>query len=76
MRILRIFNELMREGTLPDEPPSLFLVGRETGTHLHGLSARNDEEDQETPFQDMDAQQLAETTAWLRLFVRQASKRG
>ena len=33
------------------------------------------EEDLETPFQAMDAQQLAEKTAWLGLFVREASKR-
>jgi hypothetical protein len=35
----------------------------------------NDEEDQETPFQEMGAQQLAEKTAWVKLFLRQASKR-
>ena len=34
------------------------------------------EEDLETPFQAMDAQQLAEKTAWLGLFVHEASKRG
>ena len=52
MRILRIFNKLMREGKLPEEERGLFLVGRETGTNLYRLSARNDEEDQETPFQE------------------------
>ena len=36
----------------------------------------NDEGGEETPFQEMDTQQLTETTAWLRRFVRQASKRG
>jgi hypothetical protein len=46
MRILRIFNELMREGTLPDEEPGLFLVSREAGRKLYGLSAMDDEEDQ------------------------------
>ena len=35
-----------------------------------------DEEDQEAPFQELDGNQLAEKTAWLRLFVREASKRG
>jgi hypothetical protein len=52
MRILRIFNELMREGTLPDEEPGLFLVSREAGRKLYRLSAMDDEEDQETPFRD------------------------
>ena len=54
MRILRIFNELMREGTLPDEEPGLFLVSREMGRKLYRVSAMDDEEDQETPFQEMD----------------------
>jgi hypothetical protein len=36
----------------------------------------DDEEDQETPFQEMDAHQLAEKTAWVRLFIREANKRG
>jgi hypothetical protein len=36
----------------------------------------SDEEDQETPFQEMDAHQLAAKTAWLRVFIREASKRG
>ena len=36
----------------------------------------NDEEDQETPFQVLDANQLAEKTAWVRLFIREARKRG
>jgi hypothetical protein len=35
-----------------------------------------DEEDQEAPFQELDGNQLAEKTAWLRLFVREATKRG
>ena len=35
-----------------------------------------DEEDQETPFEEMDGHQLAEKTAWVRLFIREASKRG
>jgi hypothetical protein len=46
MRILRIFNEVMREGTLPDEEPGLFLVSRETGRKLYRLSTMDDEEDQ------------------------------
>ena len=48
---LRMFNELMREGTLPEEVPRLFLVDRETGSYLYWLSTMNDEQDQETPFQ-------------------------
>jgi hypothetical protein len=36
----------------------------------------DDEEYQETPFQEMDAHQLAEKTAWVRLFIREARKRG
>jgi hypothetical protein len=36
----------------------------------------DDEEDQETPFQEMDAPQLAAKTAWERLFIREASIRG
>jgi hypothetical protein len=75
MRILRNFNKLMRECTLPEEAPGLFLVDRETASYLHWLSTMS-EEDQETPLQEMDPQQLAEETVWLRLFVRQASKRG
>ena len=35
-----------------------------------------DEEEQETPFQEMEAHQLAEKTAWVRLFIREARKRG
>jgi hypothetical protein len=35
-----------------------------------------DEEDQETLFQEMDGHQLAEKTAWVRLFLHEASKRG
>ena len=35
-----------------------------------------DEEDQESPFHEMDAQQLAAKTAWVRLFLREARKRG
>ena len=49
---------------------------RDTGTNLYRLSAMDDEEDQETPFQEMDAHQLAAKTAWLRVFIREASKRG
>jgi hypothetical protein len=51
LRIVRIFNELMREGTLPFEEPGLFLVSREMGGKLYRLSAMDDEEGQETPFQ-------------------------
>jgi hypothetical protein len=35
-----------------------------------------DEEDKETPFQEMDAHQLAAKTAWVRFFIREARKRG
>jgi hypothetical protein len=35
-----------------------------------------DEEDQETPFQEMDGHQLAAETAWVRFFIREARKRG
>ena len=35
-----------------------------------------DEEDQEAPFQELDGNQLAEKTAWVRLFLREARKRG
>jgi hypothetical protein len=41
-----------------------------------GSPAMGDEEDQETPFEEMDGHQLAEKTAWVRLFLREASKRG
>ena len=34
----------------------------------------NDEEDQETPFAEMDGHQFAEKTAWVRLFLHEASK--
>ena len=76
MRILRIVDELTREGTLVEEEPGLFLVGREPGTNLNWLSAKNDEEDQETSFQEMGDGQLDEKTAWARLLLREASKRG
>ena len=49
---------------------------RDTGTHLYRLSAMGDEKDRESPFKEMDAQQLAEKTAWVRLFIREARKRG
>jgi hypothetical protein len=35
-----------------------------------------DQEDQETRFEEMDAHQLAAKTAWVRFFLREASKRG
>ena len=35
-----------------------------------------DEEEQETLFQEMDSHQLAAKTAWVKLFLREASKRG
>jgi hypothetical protein len=35
-----------------------------------------DEEDQEPPFQEMDAHQLAAQTAWVRLLIRELRKRG
>jgi hypothetical protein len=41
-----------------------------------GSPAMGDEEDQETPLEEMDGRQLAEKTAWVRLFLREASKRG
>jgi hypothetical protein len=34
------------------------------------------EDDEETPFDEMDRHQLAEKTAWVRLFLREARKRG
>jgi hypothetical protein len=49
---------------------------RDTGTNLYRLSAMGDEKDREFPFKEMDAQQLAEKTAWVRLFIREARKRG
>jgi hypothetical protein len=49
---------------------------RDTGTNLYRLFGMDDEEDQETPFQEMDAHQLAAKTAWVRLFIREASNRG
>ena len=76
MRILGIFNELNSEGALPEEEPGLFLVARKIGSNPYTLSAMNDEEDQETPFQEMEGQQLDEKTAWMRLFLREASKLG
>ena len=36
----------------------------------------DDQEDQETPFEEMDPHQLAAKTAWVRVFIREASKRG
>jgi hypothetical protein len=36
----------------------------------------DEEEDQESPFHEMDAQQLAAKRAWVRLFIREARKRG
>ena len=35
-----------------------------------------DQDDQETPFEEMDAHQLAAKTAWVRFFIREAGKRG
>jgi len=35
-----------------------------------------DEEDQETPLEELDGHQLAAKTAWVRFFIREASKRG
>ena len=35
-----------------------------------------DEDDQETLFQEMDSHQLAAKTAWVKIFLREASKRG
>ena len=36
----------------------------------------DDQDDQETPFQEMDPHQLGAKTAWVRFFIREASKRG
>ena len=36
----------------------------------------DEEEDQESPFHEMDAQQLPAKRAWVRLFIREARKRG
>jgi hypothetical protein len=33
-----------------------------------------DQEDQETPFHEMDGHQLAAKTAWVRVFIREANK--
>jgi hypothetical protein len=35
-----------------------------------------DEGDEETLFEEMDARQLAAKTAWVKFFIREASKRG
>ena len=35
-----------------------------------------DEEDEETLLEEMDARQLAAKTAWVKFFIRGASKRG
>jgi hypothetical protein len=35
-----------------------------------------EEDDQETPSQDLDGHQLAAETAWVRAFIREARKRG
>jgi len=35
-----------------------------------------DEEHEETLFEQMDARQLAAKTAWVKFFIREASKRG
>jgi hypothetical protein len=35
-----------------------------------------DEEHEETLFEGMDARQLAAKTAWVKFFIREASKRG
>ena len=36
----------------------------------------DDEEDQEPPFPEMDAHQLAAKTAWMRFCIREARRRG
>jgi hypothetical protein len=36
----------------------------------------DDEEDQETPLQELDVHQLAAKTAWVRFFTREARRRG
>jgi hypothetical protein len=36
----------------------------------------DDEEDQETPFPEMGAHQLAAKTAWMRFFIREVRRRG
>jgi hypothetical protein len=35
-----------------------------------------DKKDRETPFDEIDAEQLAEKTAWVKLFIRETRKRG
>ena len=35
-----------------------------------------DKKDRETPFEDLDGHQLAAETAWVRVFIREARKRG
>ena len=35
-----------------------------------------DQDDQETPFEEMDTHQLAAKTAWVRFFIREARRRG
>ena len=35
-----------------------------------------DKKARKTPFKEMDAEQLAEKTAWVKLFIREARKRG
>jgi hypothetical protein len=49
---------------------------REKWGYLGRLSAMGDKEDQETMFQEMNAHQLAEKTARVRVFIRKACKRG
>jgi hypothetical protein len=36
----------------------------------------DDQDNQETPFQEMDPHQLAAKTAWVMFFIREARKRG
>ena len=49
---------------------------RENGVYPDGLSAMGDKGDRETIFRQMDAHKLAAKTAWMRVFIREASKRG
>jgi hypothetical protein len=44
------------------------------GDYLGRLSAMGDQDDQETMYQEMEAH--AAKTAWVRVFIREASRRG
>src|SRR5215469_10038282 len=57
--------------------PKRVARNRQQGALICGrLAAMGDEEDQETPLEEMEACRLDAKTAWVRLFIREASKRG